>query len=435
MALERLTRISGPGISSDLSLTFSGGVTVSGGIITATSIDVATFDTNSSGVVITGVATATSFKKTGGSSSEFLKADGTVDTATYATQTYVGLATVGLSSVSYVNTQVGLATAGLLSLTGSGSNLTGIVTYISAGSGISINQNTGNVSITATGGGGSGGLSSLEVASGTTNVICTVMGSEGRTQAWVTYWPNGTTPPNGSTAYYPYSTTSEYLEFNFRIAIGYQSLYTNNSDSYLYLLRDPHLRKIVPAQGDAVGFAEEFSNYNRNSSYMNVTTQMLPIRNNSGSNINVPVYYAIHCVGGTYNGANVFTMTPENSSGTTYSTVNSVGYGCSFNTSGSYVTNGFPYLGNSTITIPAGKTVLVGITECAYQITTQTANRFSAFYRLSDTFANANIQCDLRMVETMAYANFYNMGWTTRSWNSGQAYKVWNMCGTLYGDR
>ena len=40
------------------------------------------------------------------------------------------------------------------SFSGSGTNLTGIVTYITAGSGISVNNNTGNVTITATGGGG-----------------------------------------------------------------------------------------------------------------------------------------------------------------------------------------------------------------------------------------------------------------------------------------
>lgn len=43
------------------------------------------------------------------------------------------------------------------SYNGSGTNLTGIVTTITAGSGISIDQSTGNVTITATGGGGGDG--------------------------------------------------------------------------------------------------------------------------------------------------------------------------------------------------------------------------------------------------------------------------------------
>ena len=102
-------------------------------------------NTSSLGMSV-GVVTASSFVKSGGTSSQFLKADGSVDTATYATQTYVGL-----------------ATAGLLSSTGNGSALTGIVTYITAGSGISINQSTGNVTITATGGGGGGGSVGLTI--------------------------------------------------------------------------------------------------------------------------------------------------------------------------------------------------------------------------------------------------------------------------------
>jgi hypothetical protein len=101
-----------------------------------------------------------------------------IDTSIYATETYVGLATIGLASTTYVNsaivgfitsgslsgyategyvnTQIGLATSGLLNSTGNGSSLTGIVTYIEAGSGISIDQSTGKVTITSTGGGGSG---------------------------------------------------------------------------------------------------------------------------------------------------------------------------------------------------------------------------------------------------------------------------------------
>ena len=165
--------------------------------------------------ITAGIITASSFVKSAGTSSQFLKADGSVDSSVYATQTYVGLATAGLASVSYVNTQIGLATAGLasttyvntqiglataglasttyvnnavvgfitsgalsgyatqgyvntqiglataglLSSTGNGSSLTGIVTYLTAGSGISINQNTGNITITATGGGVGSGVS------------------------------------------------------------------------------------------------------------------------------------------------------------------------------------------------------------------------------------------------------------------------------------
>ena len=142
-------------------------------------------NTSSLGMSV-GIITATGFRRTVGTSTEFLKADGSVDISTYATQSYVGLATAGLASTSYVGlataglastsyvglatvglastsyvdfkvgistaglastSYVGLATVGLLNSTGNGSSLTGIVTFIGAGSEISINQNTGNVII------------------------------------------------------------------------------------------------------------------------------------------------------------------------------------------------------------------------------------------------------------------------------------------------
>ena len=43
------------------------------------------FETTGAGVTITGIATATSFVKSGGTSSQFLKADGSVDSSTYLT--------------------------------------------------------------------------------------------------------------------------------------------------------------------------------------------------------------------------------------------------------------------------------------------------------------------------------------------------------------
>jgi hypothetical protein len=121
--------------------------------------------------------------------------DNTVQTTAYtgvglATEGYVniqiGLATSGLASTTYVNnaivgfitsgslsgyategyvnTQIGLATFGLLSSNGNGSSLTGIVTSIAAGSGISINQNTGNVIISVIPGGDSGYASTAGVS-------------------------------------------------------------------------------------------------------------------------------------------------------------------------------------------------------------------------------------------------------------------------------
>lgn len=74
----------------------------------------------STNLSVTGIATASSFVKSGGTSNQFLKADGSVDSSTY------------------------------LTTNGSGNALTGIVTSITAGDGISITQSTGNVTISTT---------------------------------------------------------------------------------------------------------------------------------------------------------------------------------------------------------------------------------------------------------------------------------------------
>lgn len=75
-----------------------------------------------------------------------------------------------LPTVTNLNA-TGIVTAS--SFSGSGSNLTGIVTSIAAGSGISINQATGQVTITATGGGGGSGIVVQDEGStvGTANTI------------------------------------------------------------------------------------------------------------------------------------------------------------------------------------------------------------------------------------------------------------------------
>ena len=164
--------------------------------------------------ITVGFVTATSFVKSGGTSSQFLKADGSVDANTYLTSytetdnlnsvtsrgnsttngISVGILTATSGNFSGIITSsgavisgattatsfvksggtssqflkadgsvdtstyatqsyVGLATVGLLASTGNGSNLTGIVTSIVAGNNITISGSTGQVTINASGGG------------------------------------------------------------------------------------------------------------------------------------------------------------------------------------------------------------------------------------------------------------------------------------------
>ena len=95
-------------------------------------------------VNVSGVTTSGSFVKSGGTSSQFLKADGSVDSSTY------------------------------LTTTGSGSALTGIVTSIVAGTNITISGSTGSVTIDAAGGGGAGGGSGTFDTGITTSIYVSV---------------------------------------------------------------------------------------------------------------------------------------------------------------------------------------------------------------------------------------------------------------------
>jgi hypothetical protein len=109
-------------------------------------------NTSSNGMSV-GVITATSFVGNLTGTATFAT---TAGIATYASNagiatfaTTAGIATNAQGLSGTPNISVGIITA--TSYNGSGSNLTGIVTYISAGSGISVNQNSGNVTITAVG--------------------------------------------------------------------------------------------------------------------------------------------------------------------------------------------------------------------------------------------------------------------------------------------
>ena len=103
---------------------FTGG-SISGTNIVGTALSISGISTvgfiTATSIWNAGVTTSSSFVKINGTSSQFLKADGSVDSSTY------------------------------LTTTGSGTNLTGIVTYITSGSGILVSQNTGNVTITGVG--------------------------------------------------------------------------------------------------------------------------------------------------------------------------------------------------------------------------------------------------------------------------------------------
>ena len=125
--------------------------------------------------------------------------------------------------------------------------------------------------------------------------------------------------------YYPANNgglTNSNLEFSFRIGLGYQQPIptTTNSNTGLYYTNaakygrnrssNAH-RKVMFAENSVLGVDELTTYVNRSASYCPVNVKLLPIRNTSGNDVTILIYYAYHCYGGTYNGANVFYVTPE----------------------------------------------------------------------------------------------------------------------------
>ena len=111
-------------------------------------------NTSSTGVTVTGALTATTIVKSGGTSSEFLKADGSVDTSTYLTsytETDPVVAAIN-GIVKSDGTTISAATAGhdYLAPSGDGSSLTGVLSDVvedttpQLGGNLDLNSNTIN---------------------------------------------------------------------------------------------------------------------------------------------------------------------------------------------------------------------------------------------------------------------------------------------------
>ena len=145
---------------------------------------------------ISGVTTASSFVKSGGTSSQFLKADGSVDSSTYLTSytetdtlnsvtgrgnstsngisvgvlTATSIVKSGGTSSQFLKADGSVDSSTYLTTTGSGVNLTGIVTSIVAGNNITISGSTGQVTVNSTGGNPSQWTSSASGITTTSNV-------------------------------------------------------------------------------------------------------------------------------------------------------------------------------------------------------------------------------------------------------------------------
>ena len=135
--------------SSTSGYSTSSGVSTTSGYATSSGISTTSQGLTGTPNINVGVITATSIIRSGGTSSQFLKANGSIDSNTY------------------------------LTTTGSGSGLSNVVNAIIAGTGITISNSTGQVTINATGGGGSSNITVQDEGTtvGTATTILNFVGS------------------------------------------------------------------------------------------------------------------------------------------------------------------------------------------------------------------------------------------------------------------
>jgi len=207
--------------------------------------------------------------------------------------------------------------------------------------------------------------------------------------------------------------------------------YPDGSNTHMYTVSHaglPH-REMQFANNKRVGHSYKNHYYYQNqTSYGGFYVRIMPIRNISSAAINVPIYAYASSYSNSYSGCSWGYFTPTNSSGTLYSTVT----GGAWTNVASYASSNINYniAGGQNVSVPAGKTVLVGLfSSTAYQ-TTYIFMDTNQFYGLDNTFSNANIVCDMRMLTAL------QQGRSTGNTNAiGSPHEIYNACATLFGDR
>lgn len=256
-----------------------------------------------------------------------------------------------------------------------------------------------------------------------TVVTGSARGNSYSTGAWTTSdGPNGQHYGNNA-----FGSSNADETWNMFLGDGYpngssQSMYV---DSHSGL---PH-RTLQFANNKRVGHIYRNHYYYQNQTgYGGFYIRFMPIRNNSSASINVPIYAYASSYSNTHSGCAWGYYTPTNSSGTLYSTVT----GGTWTNAAQYSSDSQSYniAGGQNVPVPANTTVLVGLFSSTSYRTTYVFIDTNYFYGLDNTFANANIVCDMQMVAALQQAR------STANTNSiGSPHEIYNACATLFGDR
>jgi hypothetical protein len=247
------------------------------------------------------------------------------------------------------------------------------------------------------------------------------LGQPSSSAAWTTYYN-----------YSPYSDNSAIQFINMLLGDGYAN---SGSSEFLFGNRGQShtARTLQFSNGNRLGHDFNLSYPKNVQSYPGYSFACMPIRNTSSAAISVSLYsQSSNYWSSGYEGRCLFYFRPNSSNyGKKYSEVTTVEGVLITDTN--YSGNGAQYTQSGTISVPANTTILVCQTSSDWYYTTYQYTDLNYFYNLNTTFTNPNIICDMRMLSTLHKSRFSTMSYTGSI--ASHFHKIWNQCGTDFGDR
>jgi hypothetical protein len=236
------------------------------------------------------------------------------------------------------------------------------------------------------------------------------------TGEWTSSGPNSTyqnATAAGSNATYTH------MSFNMFLGDGYPG--GTSQPMYAGDFRGLENRTILYSGNDRLGHNNrELFYYENNTSYMGVSWHVMPVRNTTGSAITRTLNF-MYSAYDTYNGAALGYFTPD---GATYAATTGGTWTQPFTSTSNTITSS-----SASITIPAGKTVLIMLVTSHNYQTTYYFKESSMFYGLS-SFFGTGLVCDLRMLNALALLRTPSATNTTSN-----PEQIYTGCAAVYGNR
>jgi hypothetical protein len=199
--------------------------------------------------------------------------------------------------------------------------------------------------------------------------------------------------------------------------------YSNNSDDTV------GARVKLFAHNRRLGYVTKQWEHDDNltGNYAGCTWSALPVRNKGSSDVNIVVKRGFTSRS-NYSGSGLVSYRATYSSGTNYANAT----GGAWTTHNSH-TSDTSYAGSnstSTVTVPAGETIILMMTSHHRYHTTDMFHDIHVYGELHTMFTHADIQCDLRMLEAL-----HTCRQPAANYNTNTPYELYTSCATCYGDR